>query len=154
MELSVGDVKRKWIKSWKVMLGYQIVAGVIFLLLGSMCDWEGGDGENATSGVLLSLWAIFWLFLCRKCAYEKPGTKLLTFVLVSSALSIFRNFSELMKNNFDIYDIVDIAIYMPFFVWFVIASLDLRGINKKIQGKNKEIRSETDNSTGKRNVYN
>ena len=35
MELDIDDVKGKWIKSWKAMLGYQIVLGILSLPLRS-----------------------------------------------------------------------------------------------------------------------
>lgn len=153
MELDLVGVRKKWIKSWKAMLGYQIVMGVLFLLVGLMFEWEG-DGKDAISGLILSLWAMLWLFLCRKYAYKKPGTKLLTFILVSSVLGVLRSFAELVKTNIDVYDVIDYAIYMPIFIWFVITSLNLRDLNKKVQGRNKGMQSETVNSTGRTNVYN
>ena len=90
-------------------------------------------------------WGVLWLFLCRKCSYEKPGMKLLTLVVFLSGISILKSIAELVKSNFDIYDFVCYAIYIPIFIWFVITSSKLIEINKKIRDRDECMQNETVN---------
>jgi len=136
MSLDAVIVKKKWLRSWKAMLAYHAVTGLLWLSVGIMFGWKE-ESEDAALGIFLSLWAILWLFLCRKCAYEKPGTKLLTFVLVSAGLGILRRLPELMKSGPDLYDLADYGIFIAVFVWFAITSSNLLDFNKKIKKEKK-----------------
>lgn len=135
MDLDAVKVKKKWLRSWKAMLSFQIVTGLLFLVSGSISGWR--ETEDAL-GILLSLWAMFWLFLCRKCAYENPGTKLLTFILAMSGLGLFRRLTELIKSGPNLYDLVDYGIFIAIFIWFAITSLNLIDFNKKIKKEQKD----------------
>lgn len=147
MELDAIGVKRKWLRCWKVLVGYQILVGVLFLTIGILWEWRGEEGIGAGAAVFFSLWGMFWLFLCRKCAYEKPGTKLLTCILVLSGLGVLKRFFGLAKSDFDLYELIELVIFVFIFIWFVITSLNLRKLNKKIRRENKKIELETVNPT-------
>lgn len=135
MELDTANVRKKWMKCWNAMMGYHLITGTLLLatwILGGCAE----TGEDY-AGVWLSFWAMFWLFLCRKYAYDNSGTKLLTFILVTSGLNLLRNLSKLGEFSVDLYSLADYGIFMTIFVWFAIRSLKLLELNKKINKKTK-----------------
>ena len=139
MELAsnLESVRKAWLKSWQAVLGYHIAGAVVCLLLSFTLGWENG-GKDLFLGFLRSLFAILWSVLCYKCAYEKPGTKLLTFLSVLCGLGVLGKLSSLSQSDFSIYEIVDYLIFFPVFIWYIITSINLRSENKKIVEANKQ----------------
>jgi hypothetical protein len=128
------SIRKKWLRSWKVIFGYNAVAGVLFLVLGITSGWEGTE---TAPGLITALWSMLWLAFCHQCACEKPGTKLLTSVLVASSLCMTSRLGALVSIHIDIPSIVDFAISLTLFIWFMNTSVKLRYLNKQIQKQNR-----------------
>ncbi len=145
-------VRKNWLRSWKAIFGYYIVNIFFFLVIGGIQD-EGARDEASLS-IFLSLWAMFWLYLCRVCAYKKPGTKLLTFFIWTALFGNIRNLNKLIKTDLDVYDIIEYAIFIAIFIWFFSSSLELRSLNKKLKNpsKSNNKQSKTTKSHDKENI--
>lgn len=125
-------VRRNWLNSWKAFVGYH---GLMILWLGGLRYFVGSeskDSEALLMGIAFSCRTIFWLTLCFFCAYRKTGTKLLTVFLVFSIVHLFNDILSFAKEA-NISQLVDFAVIFPFFIWFQIASWDLRRQNLQIK---------------------
>ena len=76
---------------------------------------------------------VVWLYIIRRCAYQKPGTKILNFLIVVAILSfLFYPMWFLFKKiELNIFMGIDSVIWM---CWLYLA-VQMRKINKKIQSK-------------------
>jgi hypothetical protein len=80
---------------------------------------------------------LLWFWAIWRCAHEKPGTKLLTFLLVLAPLQLIALVGLLSRRSADLWaygeSLADLALY----TWWFILSLKLRRINKRLQLKKK-----------------
>ena len=130
-DTEIARIRRNWLNSWGALIGYY---GLSIILLVSLKFILGSESQEAVAmiqGIISFWWTIFCLFICFAFAYREPGTKFLTFFLVVSALKVLGNAFLFMHSENNLAELIEFLIFLPIFIWFQIASWDLRRLNKQ-----------------------
>ena len=74
---------------------------------------------------------LFWMTW--RCAYRKPGTKLLTFWVITGLIQVSFSALELFNTSSSVWNKVVNVINASIFLWWYVQCIKLRRINKRIQ---------------------
>ncbi len=82
--------------------------------------------------VFCAFFASLYFFILYRCAYKKPGTRYLTFLLIVTSLSILRQLVSLTL-SFSILDLCISVVSLLGSVWWCFLSYKIRELNQKIK---------------------
>lgn len=82
--------------------------------------------------IFYAFFASLYFFVLYKCAYKKPGTRYLTFLLIVTALSILRQLVYLTL-SFSILDLCISVVSLLGSSWWYFLSYKMRELNQKIK---------------------
>ncbi|MES2200297.1 MAG: hypothetical protein V4489_09050 [Chlamydiota bacterium] len=143
---NAGSIRQKWLSSFKAISYYNLIFGCI--LLGISCFLY--IKEEAFEYVLVSAVGCFLCmigpYFCYRCAYKKPGTKLLGFVLYGSIGGVLKRIEALAK-DFDVLSLVFFIVELAFVSYFFYSSMKLRALNKELNAQSRTVASALDGKT-------
>ena len=137
-ELNDKDFKTRklWLRvNFFCSIVYPVIAAVVLLLL----NYQGSFWQTLLTLAMTLVLAFFVLaipfYILYYCAYAKPGTRLLTWVLCLSPIGIGYNVFNTFKEGWDIGRDAwfTLAVSLVVFSWTYVLNLRLRKINKVLQ---------------------
>jgi hypothetical protein len=128
---SENKIRKHWLLSaGSLFLFYPIVRFVLFLLLlpqGALSKGVLMDSlAHVFSGTFVML--VIW-----HCAYRKYGTKLLSFWLFVSPLTMGASIMKALRESGDTWTVSFISFEVAVFLWWFLLSLKMRSVNKAVQ---------------------
>jgi hypothetical protein len=82
--------------------------------------------------VIVALVTVGVFYLLYRCAYVKPGTRFLTFVLIVGPLLKLKATVDALRMGHDHVTLIALVVNLGFYAWWYYLSLKLRQMNKRI----------------------
>lgn len=136
-------VRTKWLRSWKAQRYFNITYGILFLVITVILKHEKAAQEAVFESFMCSIMSftsLFWLYVIHRCAYQKQGTKFLTWSIITGTLGVIKlivNLKDLPSDS--IYSLFIFGVYAAQIViaaCFIFYSMKLRGFNKALHDVN------------------
>ena len=121
-------------KKWLILAFVAYVVGPwLSTLAQGLVDERRSLGSSIAFSFVPVMLGLLLLAIAYRCAYEKPGTKMLMFLAIMGMLGCCRSVTEMTVHPFSVWLLCVCVAFECLSIWFVVLTFKFRDLNKRLQ---------------------